>query len=67
MNPAIVIPTYWSGSGADMQAPGTYDHSTPIDAGAPDLERCLSSLEQVQDLPHRGARRKPPDADARGG
>lgn len=50
MNPAIVIPTYWSGSGADMQAPGTYDHSTPIDAGAPDLERCLSSLEQVQNL-----------------
>ena len=50
MNPAIVIPTYWSGSDADMHAPGAYDHSTPIDAASPDLERCLSSLEQVRDL-----------------
>lgn len=50
MNPAIVIPTYWSGCGSDAQVPGAYDHSIPIDADAPELERCLSSLEQVRDL-----------------
>lgn len=45
MNPAIVIPTYWT---ADSSAFESYDHTTPVSAKEPDLARCLESLEQVK-------------------
>ncbi len=45
MNPAIVIPTYWT---ADSSAVESYDHTTPVSAKEPDLARCLESLEQVK-------------------
>ena len=47
---AIVIPTYWADIAKDQQAPGAYDHSTPLAASAPELDRCLTSLEQVRDV-----------------
>ncbi|MFR7798322.1 MAG: hypothetical protein ACLU37_09740 [Collinsella sp.] len=31
--------------------PGTYDHSTRLNADNPELDRCLASLEQVRDIP----------------
>ena len=49
MNPAVVIPTYWS-KGERLGEPGgpyCYDHTTPIDAEHPELEDCIASLEQV--------------------
>ena len=49
MNPVIVIPSYWgrdAGPGALGQR-GVYDYTTPIDKPLPELESCLSSLEQV--------------------
>ncbi len=49
MNPAVVIPTYWS-KGERLGEPGgpyCYDHTTPIDAENPELESCIASLEQV--------------------
>ena len=52
MNPAIVIPTYWS-QGDTLGEPGyiaCYDHATPIDAEHPQLEDCVASLEQVVGL-----------------
>ena len=52
MNPAIVIPTYWS-QGETLGAPGSvacYDHTIPIDAEHPHLEACMASLKQVAGL-----------------
>lgn len=49
MNPVIVIPSYWDRStrpGA-LGERGVYDYVTPIDKPLPELEMCLSSLEQV--------------------
>lgn len=50
MNPAIVIPSYWT----ERDAPPvigrvvSYDHATPIDKPLPELELCLDSLEAVR-------------------
>lgn len=46
----IVIPTYWADEYAEPHAPGVYDHSTPLTAPKPELDRCLASLEQVRDV-----------------
>lgn len=51
MNPVIVIPTYWSGDAASLNSPGAYDHTTAPDTSAPELDRCLASLEEVRRLP----------------
>ena len=51
MNATVVIPTYWAGDDACANAPGTYDHSTRLNADNPELDRCLASLEQVRDIP----------------
>ena len=54
MNPAIVIPTYWS-TGDRLGEPGgvqCYDHATPIDKEKPELDDCLASLSQVAGLTH---------------
>lgn len=51
MNPAIVIPSYWAGDRADLASPGAYDHACEADNPAPELARCLASLEQVRNLP----------------
>ena len=51
MNATVVIPTYWAGDDARANAPGTYDHSTRLNADNPELDRCLASLEQVRDIP----------------
>ena len=50
MNPAIVIPTYWSKDAdpGQLGGRGTYDYSTPITKPLPELENCLSSLERVR-------------------
>ncbi len=50
VNAAIVIPTYWADERMGAYAPGAYDHATELHAPHPELERCLSSLEQVRDL-----------------
>ena len=50
MEPVIVIPTYWVSARADARAFGSYDHATPLDSPAPELDRCLASLEQVHDV-----------------
>lgn len=50
MNPVIVIPSYWA-EGAQPGAlgeRGVYDYTTPIDKPLPELELCLSSLDQVR-------------------
>ncbi|MGI6230621.1 MAG: glycosyltransferase family 2 protein [Tractidigestivibacter sp.] len=50
MNPVIVIPSYWT-DGADKKdprAPGAYDYATPVTKPLPELENCLSSLENVR-------------------
>lgn len=50
MNPAIVIPSYWA-EGAQpgvLGERGVYDYTTPIDKPLPELELCLSSLDQVR-------------------
>ncbi|MFR7670513.1 MAG: hypothetical protein ACLU0O_07335 [Collinsella sp.] len=51
MNATVVIPTYWAGDDTQANAPGTYDHSTSLNAANPELDRCLTSLEQVRDIP----------------
>lgn len=51
MNATVVIPTYWRGDDTQANAPGTYDHSTSLNAANPELDRCLTSLEQVRDIP----------------
>ncbi len=45
MNPVIVIPTFWTD---EAHATGAYDHATYLSDGAPELARCLDSLEQVR-------------------
>lgn len=50
MNPVIVIPSYWA-EGVQPGAlgeRGVYDYTTPIDKPLPELELCLSSLDQVR-------------------
>lgn len=50
MNPVIVIPSYWAEGvrpGA-LGERGVYDYTTPIDKPLPELELCLSSLDQVR-------------------
>ena len=50
MNPAIVIPSYWTAK-SDPQPlgePGAYDHATPYDKPLPELETCLESLDRVR-------------------
>ncbi len=51
MRPVIVIPSYWAGNHAETLSPGAYDHTTDLFSETPDLDRCLSSLEQVHDCP----------------
>ena len=50
MNPVIVIPSYWAESKSRglLGERGSYDYSTPITKPLPELEICLSSLEQVR-------------------
>ena len=50
VNPAIVIPTYWTEGEqpGDLGERGAYDYATPIDKPMPELESCLASLEQVR-------------------
>ena len=52
MNPAIVIPSYWSNEErlGESGSVACYDHATPIDTPAPQLADCLNSLEQVAGL-----------------
>lgn len=50
MNPVVVIPSYW-GQGEQpglLGERGVYDYTTRIDKPLPELETCLSSLEQVR-------------------
>ncbi len=51
MDAAIVIPTYWAERHVSAHAPGAYDHATDLASDTPELERCLSSLDQVRHLP----------------
>ncbi len=46
----VIIPTYWAADQLDAHAPGAYDHATDLNAPAPELDRCLASLERVRDL-----------------
>ena len=49
MNPVVIIPSYWAQGekpGA-LGERGVYDYTTRIDRPLPELESCLSSLEQV--------------------
>lgn len=50
MNPIIVIPSYWAEGDqpGELGERGVYDYTTPIDKPLPELETCLSSLEQVR-------------------
>lgn len=50
LNPVIVIPSYWAEDGQSFSwgERGAYDYTTPIDKPLPELETCLSSLEQVR-------------------
>ena len=50
MNPVVVIPSYWAqgASPGALGERGVYDYTTPIDKPLPELEMCLSSLEQVR-------------------
>ena len=53
VNPLIVIPSYWTegeqpGHADELGERGAYDYATPIDKPLPELETCLSSLEQVR-------------------
>ena len=50
MGSVIVISTYWVSGHADVHAFGSYDYATPLDSPAPELARCLASLEQVHDV-----------------
>ena len=49
MNPVVVIPSFWDRSARPgaLGERGVYDYTTPIDKPLPELEVCLSSLEQV--------------------
>ena len=50
MNPALVIPTYWAQdkNALKLEGMGVYDHATALAEPVSELERCLSSLEQVR-------------------
>ena len=50
MNPVIVIPSYWTDADwlPAMGEIGSYDHATHVTKPMPELELCLSSLEQVR-------------------
>lgn len=50
MNPVVVIPSYWDHAARPgaLGERGVYDYTTPIDKPLPELETCLSSLEQVR-------------------
>ena len=49
MNPVVVIPSYWDHAARPgaLGERGVYDYTTPIDKPLPELETCLTSLEQV--------------------
>lgn len=49
MNPVVVIPSFWDRSARPgaLGERGVYDYTTSIDKPLPELEVCLSSLEQV--------------------
>lgn len=47
MNPAILIPTYWS---RDPQEERDYDHTTSVTDPHPSLERLLASLDGTQGI-----------------
>lgn len=52
MSPVVVIPSFWA-EGCQPGAlgeRGVYDYTTPIDKPMPELETCLSSLEQVRGM-----------------
>ena len=50
MNPAIVIPSYWTekDESAEIGRVGAYDHATAVLKPLPELESCLDSLEMVR-------------------
>lgn len=50
VNPVIVIPSYWTDSSLrdEPGKPGAYDYATPLTKPLPELENCLTSLEQVR-------------------
>ncbi|WP_232204036.1 hypothetical protein [Atopobium sp. oral taxon 810] len=50
MNPVIVVPSYWTDADwlPAMGEIGSYDHATHVTKPMPELELCLSSLEQVR-------------------
>lgn len=50
VGPVIVIPTYWADVQSEPQAPGAYDHSTDLNSADTELDRCLTSLERVDDV-----------------
>ena len=50
MKPVVIIPTYWDQSQTGTLVPGRYDHAANTSDTTPDLEKCLSSFEQVQGL-----------------
>lgn len=51
MNPAVIIPTFHTGRRhrPGSNAVATYDHATPLNEPG-ELDRCLTSLEKVDDL-----------------
>ena len=51
MNPVLIIPTFHTGRRhrAGSNAVATYDHATPLNEPG-ELDRCLASLEKVEDL-----------------
>ncbi len=50
LNPVVIIPSYWAQGDqpGELGERGVYDYTTPIDKPLPELETCLSSLEQVR-------------------
>lgn len=50
VDPVIVIPTYWADGRSESRAPGAYDHSIDLNRTDTELDRCLTSLEQVNDV-----------------
>ena len=50
MNATVVIPTYWAGDDACANAPGTYDHSTKLNAANPELDRNDLDLNRISQV-----------------
>lgn len=50
MSPVVIIPSYWvkDAQPGSLGERGVYDYATPLDKPMPELECCLSSLEQVR-------------------